>query len=473
VGIEGALKEMNPLPLNSDLYVIKPLEDNRVSTPLPPSNPYAKTAILRMLWEHRPLLFRWAAWGLLAATLIAFLIPKQYQAVTRLMPPDDQSGTSLAIMAALGGRISSSGSGGGGLGAVAGDLLGLKSSGALFTGILKSRTVQDHLITEFDLRKVYWRQAWETTRQKLADNTEIAEDRKSGILTIRVTDSSPQRAAALAQQYIAELNIVVNQLSTSSASRERIFLEERLSQVKVDLEAAEKDFSQYASKTGAVDVKEQVKATMGAAATLQGELIATQSQLEGLRQIYTDNNVRVRSLKARAAELQEQLKKIGGREDEANNDDSQDQSMYPSLRKLPLLGVSYADLFRNSRVQEAVFETLTQQYELAKVAEAKEIPSVKVLDPAEIPEKKSFPPRMLIMAFGMLFSLTLGSAWIIAKHRWNQIDMQDPRKDLASEVFHSVNSYMPWAPPNGSRFQARNHELWEKLVRRNRNGVVE
>src|SRR5215475_14145560 len=105
---------MNPTPLNSDLYVIKPLEDNRSSAPLPPSNPYAKTAILRMLWEHRPTLFRWAAWGLLAATLVAFLIPKQYEAMTRLMPPDDQSGTSLAIMAALGGRISGSGSGGGG-----------------------------------------------------------------------------------------------------------------------------------------------------------------------------------------------------------------------------------------------------------------------------------------------------------------------------------------------------------------------
>lgn len=465
---------MNPTPLNSDLYVIKPLEDNRPPAPLPQSNPYAKTAVLRMLWEHRPMLFRWAAWGLLAATLIAFLIPKQYEAMTRLMPPDDQSGTSLAIMAALGGRISGSGTGGGGLGAIAGDLLGMKSSGALFTGVLKSRTVQDHIITKFDLRKVYWRKAWETTRQKLGDNTEIAEDRKSGILTIKVSDSSPQRAAALAQEYVSELNIVVNQLSTSSARRERVFLEERLNQVKVDLEAAEKDFSQYASKTGAIDIKEQAKATMGAAATLQGELIATQSELEGLRQIYTDNNVRVRSLKARAAELQEQLKKIGGAEDEANSkNDSQDQSLYPSLRKLPLLGVSYADLFRRAKIQEAVYETLTQQYELAKVAEAKEIPSVKVLDPAEIPEKKSFPPRMLIMFFGTLFSLALGSVWIIAKHRWNQIDMQDPRKDLASEVFQTVNSHMPWATPNGSRFQAASHELWEKLAGRNRNGVDE
>jgi capsule polysaccharide export protein KpsE/RkpR len=463
---------MNPTPLNSDMYVIKPLEDDRVQSPLPPTNPYAKTAFLRMLWNHRPLLFRWAAWGLLAAILIAFLIPKEYEATTRLMPPDDQSGTSLAIMAALGGRIGGGGGGGGGLGAIAGDLLGMKSSGALFTGMLKSRTVQDHIINKFDLRKVYWRKSWDVTRQRLADNTLISEDRKSGILAIKVTDGSPQRAAAMAQEYVSELNIVVSQLSTSSARRERIFLEERLNQVKQDLEVAEKDFGQYASKTGAVDIKEQAKATMGAAATLQGELIATQSELEGLRQIYTDNNVRVRSVRARVAELQGELNKIGGKDEAASDtDDSQDQSPYPSLRKLPLLGVSYADLFRRAKVQEAVYETLTQQYELAKVAEAKEIPSVKVLDPAEVPEKKSFPPRLLIIFFGTFFSLALGASWVIAKQRWNQVDLHDPRKDLASEVFHTVNSHMPWATPNGSRFQAASHQLWIKLAGKSRNGV--
>jgi len=398
------------------------------------------------------------------------------------MPPDDQSGTSLAIMAALGGRIGGSGGGGGGgLGAIAGDLLGMKSSGALFTGMLKSRTVQDHIINKFDLRKVYWRRGWEVTRQRLADNTLISEDRKSGILTIKVTDGSPQRAAAMAQEYVSELNVVVSQLSTSSARRERIFLEGRLNQVKQDLETAEKDFGQYASKTGAVDIKEQAKATIDAAATLQGELIATQSQLQGLRQIYTDNNVRVRSVRARVAELQDKLNKIGGKDeitstttkDETANNTSneQDQSLYPSLRKLPLLGVPYADLYRQAKVQEAVFETLTQQYELAKVAEAKEIPSVKVLDPAEIPEKKSFPPRLLIMFLGAFFSLLLGSTWIVAKKRWNEADLQDPRKDLASEVFQTVNSHMPWATPNGSRFQATSHQLWIKLVGRDRDGV--
>jgi len=467
---------MNPTPLNSDLYVIKPLEDHRAHTPIPPSNPYAKTAILRMLWESRPTLFRWAVWGLLAATLIAFLIPKQYEAVTRLMPPDDQSGAAFAIMAALGGKMSAGGSGGGGGGfsGLAGDLLGLKSSGALFIGILKSRTVEDHLIEKFDLRKVYWKHDWEETRQKLSARTLISEDRKSGILTVQITDRDPQRAAAMAQEYVSELNIVVNQLSTSSARRERIFLEERLTQVKQDLEVAEKDFSQYANKTGAVDIKEQAKSMMTAAATLQGQLIAVQAELEGLRQIYTNNNVRVRSLEARMATLRAQLNKLGGVGETGESDESataeaqnDDQSLYPSFRKLPLLGVSYADLYRRAKVQEAVFETLTQQYELAKVAEAKEIPTVKVLDPAVVPERKSFPPRLLIMMLGVIVSLCLGAGWIIAKNRWDETDSQDPRKGLAREVFHAVNAQMPWATPNGSRFQAMTHKVWTRLVEHN------
>src|SRR5205085_1294095 len=138
-----------------------------------------------------------------------------------------------------------------------------------------------------------------------------------------------------------------------------IFLEERLRTVSQDLEAAEKEFSQFASKNTAIDIKEQGKAMVEAAATLQGELIAAQSQLEGLRQIYSDNNVRVRSIKARITELQLQLEKLGGVDESASPVKTQPgESSYPSIRKLPLLGVPYADLYRRTKVQEAIYETL-------------------------------------------------------------------------------------------------------------------
>ena len=65
--------------------------------------------------------------------------------------------------------------------------------------------------------------------------------------------------------------------------------------MKTDLDLAAKNFSVFASKNTAIDIPEQGKAMVEAAAGLQGELIAAQSELSGLRAIYSDNNVRVRT----------------------------------------------------------------------------------------------------------------------------------------------------------------------------------
>src|SRR5260370_28847250 len=100
----------------------------------------------------------------------------------------------------------------------------------------------------------------EDARKDLAEHTAISVDRKSQIISITVTDRSPQRAAAMGQAYVEELNRLAAALSTSSARRERIFLERRLQAVSQDLETPEKDFSQFASKNTALNVKEQDKA---------------------------------------------------------------------------------------------------------------------------------------------------------------------------------------------------------------------
>ncbi len=258
-----------------------------------------------LLWNRRAFLWRFTLWGLLAATVIAFILPKKYQATARLMPPDNQSGAGMAMLAAMAGKGSA-------LGMQAADMLGIKNTGALFVGILGSDTLQDRLVERCDLRRVYGVHYLQDARKILAANSDIAEDRQSGIITIKVTDHDPNRAADLGKAYVDELNRLSAELSTSAARRERIFIEGRLKSVKADLDDAAQQFSQYASKNAMVDVTSQAKAMVEAAATLQGQLIAAQSELQGLEQIYTDSNVRVRSLRARIGELQRQVEKLGG-----------------------------------------------------------------------------------------------------------------------------------------------------------------
>jgi len=372
----------------------------------------------RLFWERRRFLLGVASAGLLLAVAIALLTANRYQAMTRLIPSDNNATSSRSLLTAL-----SSGN----AVAFSGDVLGLRGQGAMFVGIFRSRTVQDRLVQEFELQKVYRARLREEACQQLDENTQISEDRSSGIITIIVTDTEPHRAAALAKAYVEQFNRLAAEMATSTAHRERVFLEGRLEEVKRDLDSASKELSEFSSQTSTIDIQEQGRTMVGAAATLQGHLIAAQSELEGLRQIYTENNVQVRSLRARVAELQKQLGKLGGpggRSRAAQNDGQP----YPSLRQLPLLGATYGDLVRRVKIEDAVYETLRKQYELARVEEAKEIPTVQVLDAAEAPERKSGPHRLRIVVFMTALSCAVGMFFLMAEARWLQMPCSDYRK---------------------------------------------
>ncbi len=264
---------------------------------------------LRFLWSRRGFLAKIFGVGLLAGLLIALLIPVRYESTVQLMPPDSQSGSGAMMMAALTAKAGATSA----LGSVAGDLLGVKSNGALFVGVLGSRTVLDRLVQRFDLKKVYSARLDEDARRRLASKTSVVEDRKSGIISITVTDHDPNRAAALSGAYVEELNQLTAELSTSGAHRERVFLEGRLAAVKKDLDDAAVKFSQFASKNATIDIKDQGRAMVEAASRIEGEKIAAESELRGLEQIYTPNNVRVRAIQARIGELQAQIEKMGGK----------------------------------------------------------------------------------------------------------------------------------------------------------------
>lgn len=390
----------------------------------------------RLLWQHRRLLARVTAIALIVSLGIAFIIPKRYKSVTSIMPPDQQN-TGAMMLAAL----ASHGEGLGGLGTLASSLLGGHTTTALFIDLLRSGSVAGNLIDRFDLQRVYHKRYRIDTAKHLAHSTTITEDKKSGIITIEVEDTSPVRARDLAQGYLDELNKLVMKTNTSTAHQERVFIERRLQSVTADLERAQVELSEFSSKNSTIDIKEQTRAMVDAVARVQGELLVEQSGLQSLRQIYGDGNVRVREAEARIATLQHELGKLAGSpaapipdsDDDANASDQKGE-LYPPLRELPRLAVPYADLYRRVRVQEAVYELLTQQYEMARIQEAKDVPVVSVIDPPGIPEKKSFPPRLILALSLTAFCFIVTAGFILIRDRWLQLDAGDPRKELASDV---------------------------------------
>lgn len=392
-----------------------------------------------LLWKHRRKLARGTAISLLASLVISFTIPKQYKSATSIMPPDEQ-GSSAMLLAALAGHSGTLGA----LGGLASGLLGAHTSTALFVDLLRSGTVSSHLIDRFNLQHVYHSRYRIDAAKHLARSTKITEDKKSGVITIAVEDRSRVRARDLAQAYLDELNKLVTRTNTSTAHRERVFIEKRLSAVRTNLEDAELRLSQFSSKSSAIDIKEQTRAMVDAGARVQAELLVEQSGLQSLRQIYGDGNVRVRESEARIASLRDEIAKMTGSsaplkayaidDDDVNSGGDDRGELYPPLRQLPRLAVPYADLYRRVKVQEAVFELLTQQYEMARIQEAKDVPVVSVIDAPGIPEKKSFPPRLLLTLLFTFFSFAGASALVLVRDHWAKVDPCDPRKMLSAEV---------------------------------------
>lgn len=392
---------------------------------------------LTLLWRERRFLWGVAWKTFLAAVLVGLLLPKHYEAVTKIVPGEAQSGGAglLSKLAGAGGASASA------LGIDSASILGIKTPSALYIEIMKSRTVQDRLIKTFDLRTHYFMGASQfpsmrgklyATRKKLKSFTTFDEDRKSGVITVTCTDYDPQVAAKICNAYVAEMNQLSAELNASDAHRERVFLEDRLQAAKRDLDNASFALSRFSSKNAVMDPQSQSRSMMDAAAKVQGELIVAETDLKGFQQIYSDDNIKVRTARARIGELRSQLTKLLGSAPGGPMGSS--ASSYPSMRALPLLGYEYGDLYRQAKIQETVYEFLTQQYEMAKIQEAKELPTANVMDIAVPPERKSGPSRILVVLLSLVAAMGFSFWWLIRRNAWDGLPLDDPRRMLAAEV---------------------------------------
>ncbi|MFB3814978.1 MAG: GumC family protein [Terriglobales bacterium] len=398
----------------------------------------ALLAKLRLLWAQRRYIARVSIAVAVASVVVSLVLPKRYTATAILMPPDSGAISGLTLL--LGAKTGV----GPALGNQVNEMLGGKTPGQLYIRAMQSRTVEDRIIDRFDLMKLYGAKLRRSARTRLEGSTELKEDRKSGVITVSFTDKDATRAAQIANAYPEELDHLLLHLSTSAGRRERQYFEEQLAAAKAELTKAARDLSEFAGKNVALDVPEQGKAAVEAIAAVQGQLIASEAELKGLLQVYTDSHERVQQVRAQIAELKRQLAQLGGKESAVGKGQAKDDKgdVYPNVRQLSVLGVPYMELYQRVKIQEAVVEGLSQQYEFAKLQEAREVPSVQVMDPAEVPEKKSFPPRALIVIACTLLAFCYAGARVIIAEWWAQADPADPWKQTLEPLVTEARQVM-------------------------------
>lgn len=292
---------------------------------------------------------------------ITFLIPPTYTARTLLLPPQSQQGGMSAAVASLGALAGLAGG-------------SIKTPGDQYVSMLQSENVTDRLIDKFKLQEVYRVDFRTDARKRLGQSSRIGYGKKDGLISIEVDDHDPQRAADLANQYVTELSRLSNEFTLSEAQQRRVFFEAKLKEVNEKLKAA-----QVKLQSGGLDprvIKAEPKAAAEGLAKLSAELTAGEVRLEGLRQSMTNQSVEVQRQQATVAALRAQIARLGNSE------------QAPAASAPDYLG-SYRDF----KYYEALFDIFARQYELARADEAKEGPSLQVIDVARAPERRTSPKR--------------------------------------------------------------------------------
>jgi capsular polysaccharide biosynthesis protein len=156
--------------------------------------------------------------GCTALLVGTYAIDPFFTAKTSLLPPGASGGGTAAALASQFG----------GLASLAGINLPVGAGQAKPMAYLQSDSMRNALIDRFDLVKRYEAKLKEDARKTLATKVKIAEDKKTGLISIEVTDLDPAFAAQLANAHVEELQKVLNAQALEDARERRQFLERQI-----------------------------------------------------------------------------------------------------------------------------------------------------------------------------------------------------------------------------------------------------
>ncbi|HAJ79238.1 MAG TPA: hypothetical protein DCO75_05660 [Fibrobacteres bacterium] len=334
-----------------------------------------------------------------AGIFFSLYMTKYYVATTVIMQPAQKVSSSLSSLI---GKDHSSASL-----LKSMDLLGANNSDQ-FLSILNSRRLQEKIINRFNLfhyygfdkRKKYF---IEDILRTISRSIMITTDKYDNI-TVSVTDTSPSMAAAISNYMVQQLDSISFDLSKENAQYSRMFFDERLKIVKEDLDSATRVFTNYQIQHNYINLDQQVKSSIEAIAELEAKKMTVEMDIENLKNRFGPENQQLHELQENRQVMENQLKHY------MNNGGG---DLLVSLKNSPTAAATYAEYFRNVKMQETLYEFVIQMVEQAKFMEANNTPAVQVLEWAKVPEKRARPKRAIICFFFFVTGLAVTTTGIL------------------------------------------------------------
>ncbi len=324
--------------------------------------------------------------------------------VSRFDVPEDYQGERYVIKAEAGGRFLLKGPG----------LGNHLVRGRLGEGILLKTAkgpielfVRDIVArpgVEFRLRSVSEAAAVDAIREQLKVQEKV---KLSNILRLSLRDENPVLGTELVNQ-IAR-NYVRQNVERKSAEAEQTlkFLSQQLPSIKRQLDDSESRYNSYRASAGAVDVNKEGEILLAESVNVERQLVELQSQRKDLLSKFGPEHPRVSALDAQISVLENRRGRVGGRVD-----------------NLPKTQQEILRLTRDLKVNTEMYNSILNDTQQLRVAQAGTVGNVRVIDYAVRPSEPSSPVMKKMLSLGLLAGILLGIAFVLVRN-WLQKGVKD------------------------------------------------
>ncbi|MEO8843489.1 MAG: Wzz/FepE/Etk N-terminal domain-containing protein [Kofleriaceae bacterium] len=287
--------------------------------------------------------------------------------------------------------------------------------------VLSSQSVTDEVIVKFGLDERYGTAHREQTRSALWAHCAIHADHKSGVVALTCEDREPQVAQEIAAFFGDVGNRVFGRVSGSSAREEEHFLEGQVVKARKDVEDASRKLRDFQEQHKIIDLPEQSKAVISAMASLKGDVLSKQLELQYLSGFSSPTEASVVQLRQQITILETKLDQMESTEKQgvAPRADGSG-AFFPAAMNVPKLSSELEQLLRDQKVQETVFAMLTQRYELARVESARDTSTFQILDAPTLPTYRARPKRRQVVLLGAALGFVFALGWLAVPRWWRR-----------------------------------------------------
>jgi len=349
--------------------------------------------------------------------ILSLFLPNWYTASTTILPPQREKSLGLGLTSSLLTGVSEFGT--------SMSLPLMTSPSDVIAAILKSRAVALAVIEKENLMRTYHTKIKEDALKEIFLHTQVKVT-SEGIISLSFEDKNRFKAAGVANRFVEELDRVNRETNTSQAKNARIFIEERLAQTKKDLTKAEEDLRKFQEENKAIALDEQMKVSIEGAADLKAQMVAAEIELNLLRKTMSPSHPQIQGLQSKINEIKRQLDiwELGNQKEKSE----EKKILDVPFSKVPALSMELARLVREVKIQSAVFELLTNQYEQYKIQETRDTPTIQVLDKAFPPERKSKPKRAFLVGVAGILSLVTSVVFVFGLEYFKKSKEKNPEE---------------------------------------------